>query len=160
MKIFLSMGIASSLLLATLSPLWARTVIPTPNITLAKQVQPNREIPMTEERAGYYLLMTNARRALSKEEAVRLYNLAKSKAPNLEGISENQKLKLIKAAEDGLKNVDKINFKKNRVNLAKYLEDLSIYSRSQAREKYAQEFQRRAAMVRSGQVKSIFDVLP
>jgi hypothetical protein len=159
MKIFLSMGIAIPLLLTTLSPLWAQTLLPTPNITLAKQVQPNRKVPIAEKSAGYYQLMSNAMRTLSKEEAVRLYKLAKSKVPNLEGISENQKLKLIKAAEDGLKNVDKINFQKNREVLAKDLEDLSNISRSRGREKDAQAFQRRAAMVRSGKVKNIFEVL-
>jgi hypothetical protein len=159
MKIFLSMGIAIPLLLATLPPLWAQTLLPTPNITLAKQVQSNRKVPIAEKNAGYFSLMTNARRTLSKEEAVRLYKLAKSKVPNLEGISENQKLKLIKAAEDGIENVDKINFKKNRVDLVKDLEDLSNLSRNRGREKDAQAFQRRAAMVRSGQVKNIFEVL-
>ncbi len=167
MKILLSIGIASSLALVTLSPLWAQTTIAAPSVLMAKQPPSSSKEQglaetenMTEKNAGYYQLISNGIRALSRKEAVRSFTLAKSRVQKMgTSIPQSKKQELIQAAEDGLKDVDKINFAANREKYARYLEEGAYGFKRQGREDVARKFQRHADRVRSGEVTSLYDAL-
>lgn len=167
MKFFLSIGIASSLVFATFLPLQAQTKMAASNFPIAQQSPSISEEEglvetekMTEENAGYHQLITNGKRALNREEAVRSFTLAKSRVAKMEDISENKKQELIQAAEESLKNVDKINFAQNREKLASHLENTAIHFRRKGREDDAKKLQKGADRVRSGEARNVYDAMP
>ena len=164
MKIFLSIGIASSLGLITFLPLQAQITIGAPNVFIAQQSSSIFEEEglaetekMTEENACYYQLIMNGKRALNREEAVRSFTLAKSRVFRMEDVSESKKQELIQIAENGLKNVDKINFVQNREKYSRDLERGAESFRRKGEEDVARKFERHANRICRGEVKSIYD---
>ncbi|NJO65447.1 MAG: hypothetical protein HC836_47360 [Richelia sp. RM2_1_2] len=169
MKNLLSIGIVSFSALVTFLPLWAQTTSSASNVVIAQQpplsseeeglIETEKMPEMNEKNATYYQLIANGYRALKREEAVRAFTLAKSRVAKMEDIPESKKQELIQAAENGLQNVDKINFAENRGKLASYLEDNVIFFRSRGNEDEAKKLQERAKRVRSGELTNIYDAM-
>jgi hypothetical protein len=157
MKTFLKIAsmpviIAGMLILSGLS---AQAKPAAPNVLISPQKPEVLKKPslMTEETVGYYQLMTSGTRALSKEEALRLFNKAKQRQP----ARENSELS--KAADEAIENVDRINFAANRKALADNMERGVPYMKSVGRLDDARELQRRADRVRSGEATGIYDAM-
>ncbi|KAB8335605.1 hypothetical protein SD80_004715 [Scytonema tolypothrichoides VB-61278] len=154
----LLIGFASSLgisALLALSSFAAQAIPTTSNAQIASQPphRSEKQLVMTEDNAPYSELMMNGWRGFSKEEALRLFGKAKSRA---QGFKDPKR---VQEAEDAIKNVDQIDFAANRRKAADNLERGVSGMREEGRIDDANALQFLANRVRSGEVKGIYDMM-
>lgn len=117
------------------------------------------QLIMTEDNAPFDELMKNGRRALNKEEALRLFSKARSRINTMVVVPTSKRQEFIQEVENALINIDKISFAENREKLARDFERSAVNFRNNGRKKEADNFQKWANKIRSGKITSIYDAL-